>query len=417
MAPIRRIRDVSQFCEFANVVAVLPHLDRLTGLEFWGLYAFDDQLLSQILSSPHLANLCTLVLHHDRNGNLADERVIVEAMGSPHRAKLEHLAVNVDGMWRGPSRDVLNAIASSPHLRGLRSLNLTNAGDEGNGPLMDRETSVALGRSPNLAGLERLDMGQTSFPLEAWDEVLRWPWLSHLKWLRLYHARQVNPPSRLTVAQLHDLPEYRQAFEQRVPVVDWESWNLSPYTGTASWRGLSWDGLRRQHLFSMWPFVRRGDFDGLEAAFRKDCCKYAGEAAAEAADALPFDRYQAALAAGLARAVEMSAPHGGPESIFLRVRPDLNWDAAYHVTNEAPREPFEPHESGSYNSPLESVAAPPFPEAAAVRDRFPAKQPTDPGGLHHYLIARTVAALGRCVVRASPPVPVFFDCVGAVFRM
>ena len=59
------------------------------------------------------------------------------------------LAVNVDSSWRGPSRKILNAMAASPYLRKLRKLNLTNAGDEGNQPEMDRETARAIGMSPN----------------------------------------------------------------------------------------------------------------------------------------------------------------------------------------------------------------------------------------------------------------------------
>jgi uncharacterized protein (TIGR02996 family) len=61
LAPIRRIRDLSQFCEFGGVVEALPHLGQLTGLEFWTLYAIDDNLLAEILASPHLANLRTLI--------------------------------------------------------------------------------------------------------------------------------------------------------------------------------------------------------------------------------------------------------------------------------------------------------------------------------------------------------------------
>src|SRR3954466_406396 len=38
--PIRHVRDTGQFCSFDGVVDALPQLDRLTGLEFWGLYAF-----------------------------------------------------------------------------------------------------------------------------------------------------------------------------------------------------------------------------------------------------------------------------------------------------------------------------------------------------------------------------------------
>ena len=33
-APIRQLRDISQFCDFSSVVEILPHLDGLVGLEF-----------------------------------------------------------------------------------------------------------------------------------------------------------------------------------------------------------------------------------------------------------------------------------------------------------------------------------------------------------------------------------------------
>jgi hypothetical protein len=44
--------------------------------------------------------------------------------------------------------------------------------------MMDVKTARLLGQSPNFAGLEELDLGGASFPIEAWDEVLKWPWLS-----------------------------------------------------------------------------------------------------------------------------------------------------------------------------------------------------------------------------------------------
>jgi uncharacterized protein (TIGR02996 family) len=416
-APIRHIRETSQFCDFSGVVAALPHLERLTGLEFWGLYAFEDALLEKILASPHLSSLRTLILYHDRNGNLADEQVLVKAMSSPHRANLEELAVNVDGTWRGPSRKILNAVAESPYLRKLRKLNLTNAGDEGNQPAMDLKTTRALGKSPNLASLEELDMGQTSFPIKAWDEVLKWPWLPRLKWLRLHYARQVNPPSLRTVAEIRNLPAYRSAFEQKVARVDWETEFVDPWNSDLCWQGLSWEGLCRHHLFSMWPYVERRDYDGLEAAYRADCRKYAGEEAAAAVEALPFHRYQKDLQAGLKRAIAGIGRHRGATALYLRIRPDLQWDAEYHVSGEPVSEPFTPHEEYGYRGPLEEFDAPSFAAAAEVRDRYRASGPLDPGGVRHYLLARTVAAFGRCVARARAKVPVFFSCVRAVFRM
>ena len=248
-APIRYVRDISQFCDFSGVIEALPHLERLTGLEFWYLYAFEDSLVAQMLASPHLRNLRTLVLHHDRNGNMVEENVLIEAMASPCRSSLEELGVNIDGCWRGPSRGILKAIAGSPYLSNLRKLTLSNAGDVGHSAQMDVETARCLGDSPNFAHLEELDLGRTSLTLEVWDEVLKWPWLSHLKWLRLHYARQVKAPDFFyTVAELKDLPAYRNAFEERVGRVDWQTEFISPWDGNTCWHGLTWQDRPRRLL-------------------------------------------------------------------------------------------------------------------------------------------------------------------------
>jgi uncharacterized protein (TIGR02996 family) len=415
-APIRHLRDTGQFCDLSGVVAALPDLAGLTGLEFWGLYAFENTLLGTILTSPHLRSLRTLILHHDRNGNTADEDVIADAMLSPHLANIEELAVNVDGMWRGPSRKILQVIASSPHLRKLRCLNLTNAGDEGNEPRMDLKTLRSLGKSPNLASLEELDLGNTSFSLKGWDEVLKWPFLPRLKWLRLHYARQVNPPSVMTVAQIADVPKYRRAFEKLVANIDWETDFITPYDGNAGWKGQSWDEFHRRHLFGMWPFVQKRDYGGLEEAYRADCVKHAGEAAAKAVDDLPFNRYQTALTTGLKRAIA-GCDAENATAIYLRIRPDIQWDGKYHVSNAVVANAFEPHEEYSYSGPVTEFDAPSFPEAAGVRDEYRDRKPLDPGGVRHYLLARTVAAFGRCLARNKAPVPVYFSCMYAVFRM
>jgi hypothetical protein len=92
------------------VVEALPHLHRLTGLEFWGIYPFDDEKVRRILESPCLANLQTLMLHHDRNYNLVNDDVIIRRLSPPRdlqiylpgigplprKATLRELAVNVE---------------------------------------------------------------------------------------------------------------------------------------------------------------------------------------------------------------------------------------------------------------------------------------------------------------------------------
>ena len=416
LAPIRYFRDTSQLDDLSGVVAALPKLRGLAGLEFDALYAFDNEHVAKILASPYLANLRTLVLHHDRNGNLADDDMLVEAMASPNRANLEELAVNVDSAWRGPSRKVLRAIAASPHLRKLRKLNLTHAAEEGNPlrPRMDVETIVALGKSPNLANLEELDLRGTSFSLETWDEVLKWPCLARLKLLRLYDARQVRPPDNLSVALIAELPKYRRALERTTTKVDWTTELQLPYFDTVSWKGISWKDLRRQHLFAMWPLIEKKDYGGLEAAYRADCRKYAGEEAAQAIEALPFKEYENKLEDGLKKAIARGRDRG-VTSIFFRFSGGDAWYSEYHVSGQTIEEKFEPHDEHAYAGPMVKIDGPQFLAAAALSEKYELRSVLDPDSADHFLLARTIAAFGRCVAKHKSPVPIFFSNHRAVF--
>lgn len=413
--PIRHVRDISQFCDFNGVVNALPHLERLTGLEFWYLYAFEDPLVAQILASPHLRNLRTLILHHDRNGNMVGDKVLIDGLASPYRVNLEELGVNIDGCWRGPSRGILKAMAQSPYLRRLRKLNLTNAGDEGNQPAMDLETARWLGQSPNFVGLEELDMGMTSFPIEAWDEVLTWPWLPRLKWLRLHYARQVNPPSCLTVAELEKLPAYHKDFEERVAKVDWRTEFTAAPEGSTCWRGLTWQDRPRRLLYAMNRFVRAQDYAALEAAYRELCLNLTGEQLTKQIDELPFGRYEKELHKGFKQAVARLASTRG-RSLFLRLRPDIEWEGKFHIQAKDPKI-TEPREEFGYEGPVAEVSGPRFPEAAAVYAQQPLFSGTQPSGPALYVFARTVASFGRCLSEFSTAVPIYFSCMYAVFWM
>jgi uncharacterized protein (TIGR02996 family) len=414
-APVRHLRDTNQLNSLVGVVGALPQMGRLTGLELWTLYGFRNPPLKKILTSPFLAGLKTLIVQHDRNGAMADEQVTVEALNSPHRANLEVLAIHGDGTWRGPTLEVLRALAESRHLRKLRVLNLSNAGDPGNHPLMDAATARLLGQSPNLANLEALDLGHASFPLDAWDEVLKWPCLARLKWLRLYRARQVNPPDYHTVADIKDLPDYRRAFEEKVANIDWDLWYVRWDNGPVGWSGLSWAGLEERHLFAMWPYVERGDFDGLEAAYRADCLRYAGEKLTAALDGVRLDRYQRDLEAGLRQAVAAAGQHPGATSIYLRV--DSYWGGEFHVAEAPVAEPFEPRREDSYPGPVAEFPGPEVPGAADLRDRLEATGRLDPGAAEHYLAARVVAAFGRVATATPSPVPVYVSVLRTVYRV
>jgi uncharacterized protein (TIGR02996 family) len=406
-APIRHIRDVSQLDDLTGVVEVLPGLARLTGLEFWGLYAFDDRLLARMLGAPELANLHTLILHHDRNGNLAKESVLVEALMSPLRANLRELAVNVDGTWRGPSPRLVQAMARSPSLTHLRKLDLSNA-------RLGVATVEAIGRSIALAGLVELDMAGCSLTEASWRAVLNLPQLPRLHWLRLHDARLVDQQRRHS-GYLRDQPEYVDAFTARVAAVDWDTEFIDPYSG-GTWIGLSWEARRRNRLFAMNCFIRNQNYDELEAEYRRECLLSGGTTIADEIGALPFAEYQRQLAANLDAALA-HLDRADARSLFLRIRPDVYWRGEFHIQAEPRPDTWEPYEEYSYNSPTLQFPVPNFLAAAEIFTKYPLKGSIEPSGPAMYLIARTVAAFGRCLQARHLPVSVWFSCVWAVFRM
>jgi uncharacterized protein (TIGR02996 family) len=253
LAPIRHIRDTGQFCELDGMVEALPYLRRLTGLEFWGLYGVDNEKVKQLLQSPHLAGLDTLILHHDRNGSFIDDDVLIRWLlpqpdvqtylpgmePPPRMPALRELAVNVDGSSRGPSAAVVRAMARSPLLSELRKLDLSHS-------RLDIETVEDLGGSPYLSKLEELDLGHCVFFAEVWDAILRLPQLHQLKWLRLHGARQTDSPGDC-MERLSKITGYRDAFEAAVEKVDWDTEFIHPLIA-GCWTGFTWERRKRENL-------------------------------------------------------------------------------------------------------------------------------------------------------------------------
>lgn len=420
-SPIRHLRDTGQFCDLSGFVAALPSLGKLTGLEFWGLYAFEDDLLRQLLASPHLKHLKTLILHHDRNGNLAEDQLIIEGLNSPCRANLEELAVNVDGMWRGPSNAVLSAIANAPFLGSLRRLNLSCAGDTGNNPELAAATVRRLAASPNLAGLRELDLRGTMARKEVWNAVLEMPQLRNLQKLDLCGASEVTTPWIPIIGNLAKLPHWRAEFERRVRHIDWDNPFIDPWNAGV-WHGMSWAQRKRRVLFAMADFVRSRDFDGLERQYHALCSKTSGEAVANQIEQLPFDRWQRGVRPVLADALAIAEKQAS-DRVCLRLRADIRWEGEFGMhdrnadSDSSPATGHEPFEEYSYSTPQVTRKTPAFEEAAAIFAAHPIHSGTGPSGPALYLIARTVAAFGRCMREFKPPCPVLVSFMWAVFRM
>lgn len=422
-SPIRHIRDTSQLCDLKGLVEALPYLGHLTGLELWGLYAVDDALVRQILLSPELQRLKTLVLHHDRNGNLVDEQVLIEALRSPYRENIEELAINVDCSWRGPSNEVIGAIADSPYLRNLRRLNLSNAGDAGNNPQLTVQTIRRLATSPNLANLEELDLRAVHATSEVWAALLEMPQLTSLKKAWLCEAAEVGTPWIPIVGYVSEMPQWRAAFEQRVAEVDWESRFIDPWNGGV-WRGISWGDRKKQLLFGMHSFVCENDYDGLEQRYREVCEKLAGTERAERINELPFDAWHAQIRESLVDVLAVAEKRSS-DTVFLRIRPDIDWGGEFGVYDKyspsefvpEPVDTSKPFEEFSYSSPNASTNAPSFEAAAELFKDAPLTSGTGPSGTALYLIARSVSAFGRCLSESDVCPDVYFSCMWAVFRM
>ena len=424
-APIRHLRDDQQIGDLRGFVDALPRLDRLTGLEFWNLYRFDHERIRDILQSPHLQNLKCLILHHDRNGFLVADDVLIEGLHSPYRSNIEELAVCVDSTWGGPSNEVIDAIAESDHLRNLRHLNLTNAGDSGNEPILTAESIRKLAASPNLKHLEILDLRLTHATADVWDAILQMPQLRQLKKLFLESACEIPKRGKVTpiVGYIANIPHWREAFEQVVTDIDWNTDLIEPIAGS-SWVGMSWDDRCKRFWFEMATFARNRDWDGLEARYRQICKDYADDETIKQAAELSFTDWRDTMREGLQLAVETTSQRSS-DTIFLRLRTDDDWSGQFDIhdrygpsgiTHE-PVDPDEPFEEFSHQGPEAFIKIADFKEAG---DMFRANWRGDspgPIGIPMFLVARTVAEFGRCLDQLEFPQQVFFGHVLAAFRM
>ena len=310
LAPVRHIRSTGQFCELEGLAEALPHLAKLRGLEIWGLYAFDNETVRAILTSPHLAELRTLVLYHDRNGNLVHDDVLIEGLMSPHRANLVRLGVNIDDMWRGPSADVIRAMAASPHLRRVRRLKLSDT-------RLDGDLAARLFGA--FSRLTHVDLGSCIASRFAWELILERARRGQLRWLRLEDARVHEHPlnEQNFGTELAASPELREAFDATPARVLWETGFVDPYTG-GCWHGYDWEDLRRQQYPAFHRLLKAREFDALEAHFRALCVQHRCETVAASIDAVPFAAWSDAIADALRAAAE-SAPG---ETVSLRLDVD-----------------------------------------------------------------------------------------------
>jgi uncharacterized protein (TIGR02996 family) len=409
-APIRHLRDSGPVHSLAAVVGALPALERLTGLEFWRMQEREDALLRQLLNAPQLRNLQTLILHvHGLplDSKPLNEAVLIDGLTSPYRGNIRELAVNVDGWHRGPSPRIIHAIARSPSLVQLQRLDLSHA-------KLGLRTIDTMVKSTTFRQLAMLDLRGARATEAGWNAMLRFVARAQLRWLRLRYAYVVDHDNTV-LGELRDIPTYRTAFEQYVQTVDWHTAYIDPWDGTASWQGFSWEARRRQALFALQRFLPDCAYADLERTYYTLCRDQAGPDIAERIAALPFADYEAMLAQGLTTAITR-LPQNNGQAIYFRVRGE-RWDyAQFTIHAEDDVTAPIPREERSYTDTLHvPVAA--FPPAADIVNQYPLDEGITPSSPGLYIVARTLATLGRCLQRTTSPVPVYFSCNYAVFRL
>lgn len=149
-----------------------------------------------------------------------------------------------------------------------------------------------------------------------------------------------------------------------------------------------------EHIAQMKPFIAGRDWDGLEASYRCCCEELAGEEQTRKIGTLDFPSYQAALAESFAQAVER-AQVADALAMYFEYDLDNDWQSNFFLCGD-----YNPESAGDDDWAcdwLDEVSGPKFPAASEVYsennfDRTPLAK-----GSTLYLVARTVAAYGRCL--------------------
>lgn len=161
-----------------------------------------------------------------------------------------------------------------------------------------------------------------------------------------------------------------------------------------------------EQLAEMRSYISRNDWDGLEKNARKRAEKLAGkEAAAKVAD-IDLGDYVEQLEDALKEAFE-AAEEQEAAAIFFEYDMEHDWSSTLHICQEY--NPEDEEDDDWSKEADEELDGPECPELAALYESdFDSDD--EERAVNGYLIARTVAAVGRCI--EEMPDSDFAVCVG-----
>ena len=204
-APILHLRDIHHVSDLNALLSLGSRLERLRGLELWGLHFVPPEEYRALWQCPHLQGLQTLVLQHDTNSDFPKQDLLAEMLQDHHHRSLQNLVVGTDNTFRGLGKTAALALCQRGFPE-LHRLKLSCA------RLSERAAARLLAACPKVV---ELDLSRASASLAAWRALLDSPGLGRLVQLQLSDARVDN-------SALMGTP-VAEAFEQRLGprVVRW----------------------------------------------------------------------------------------------------------------------------------------------------------------------------------------------------
>lgn len=154
----------------------------------------------------------------------------------------------------------------------------------------------------------------------------------------------------------------------------------------------------QESLSRISKLIARQNFDGLESSYHNQAREWSGRSLTRRIGEVDLNAYQAQLAVGLAEAEKAAWEHQA-RAVYFEYDMDDGWTGRFFVCrNYAPLSARNEEWTDEWVVELEG---PGIPEFGGIYREFGFDRTDQAKGATLYMIARTVASLGRCI----DPVP------------
>jgi hypothetical protein len=141
-------------------------------------------------------------------------------------------------------------------------------------------------------------------------------------------------------------------------------------------------------------FIAKRNLDGLESIYHNQAREWSGRSLARRIGEVDLKQYQAALSRGLAEAGK-SAEEQHAKAVYFEYDMDNGWDGRFFVCRQYAPESAKDEDWADER--IVEFEGPAIPEFGGFYRNVGFDRTDQAKGSTLYMIARTVAALGRCV--------------------